>query len=219
MSWAQFYSLKAGTEAPSELINIVVPTRLAIQWKPAGPLLFDEGEVQEFFVGEMIHCCLCRVSMTGQVAFIGLRFLIARGKPTVITYASICEECPPYCTQDTNVLCTDLNGMDELRKCAREIFDQGHYDISNVGDKSFAREFHARRRAIVICMGAVMTRLCRGCKKTEGKLMLCSRCKYVRYCSTECSRATWPEHKKECDTACAPEVLFPDKDFMSLLMK
>lgn len=222
MSWAQFHSLKAGTEVPSELINIVVPTLFAIKWGAAVPLLpGDAAEVRAFFVDEMTRCCLCRVSVVkGQAAaFIGLRFLIAPGKPTVITYASICEECPPHFNREPTMLGTDPNGMGELRTCAREIFDQGHNDILNVGENSFAKEFHVQRRAIVIRMGAVSARECRGCKKTEGKLMLCSRCKYVRYCSMECSRATWPEHREECDVACAPEVLFPDKDFMSLLIK
>eukprot|EP01094_Clydonella_sp_ATCC50884_P011220 TRINITY_DN21015_c0_g1_i1.p1 TRINITY_DN21015_c0_g1~~TRINITY_DN21015_c0_g1_i1.p1 ORF type:complete len:416 (+),score=97.65 TRINITY_DN21015_c0_g1_i1:52-1248(+) len=32
-----------------------------------------------------------------------------------------------------------------------------------------------------------------------GKLLACSRCKSVRYCSAACQRKHWPEHKKLCE--------------------
>lgn len=38
---------------------------------------------------------------------------------------------------------------------------------------------------------------CRACGK-EGS-MACSRCKRVRYCSKECQRADWRDHKKACN--------------------
>jgi hypothetical protein len=39
---------------------------------------------------------------------------------------------------------------------------------------------------------------CRRCGTKETKLKLCSECKGVRYCSTECQLADWRRHKKEC---------------------
>jgi len=50
------------------------------------------------------------------------------------------------------------------------------------------------------------TAICRYCRKTEDvghnqslqTLKYCSRCKSARYCSPECQRTDWPEHKKEC---------------------
>ncbi|KAK8125801.1 uncharacterized protein PG998_001560 [Apiospora kogelbergensis] len=43
---------------------------------------------------------------------------------------------------------------------------------------------------------------CRGCGKTRkadgGKLMQCSRCKEVAYCSKECQKADWKKHRQEC---------------------
>ncbi|GAQ80620.1 hypothetical protein KFL_000580140 [Klebsormidium nitens] len=37
-----------------------------------------------------------------------------------------------------------------------------------------------------------------GAEKFPGELKRCSRCKEARYCSPECQRASWKEHKKNC---------------------
>jgi len=46
---------------------------------------------------------------------------------------------------------------------------------------------------------------CNSCGKTgddaDNKLMQCSVCATVKYCSTTCQRADWQEHKKNCTTA------------------
>ena len=36
--------------------------------------------------------------------------------------------------------------------------------------------------------------------KDRDSLLLCQRCKYVQYCSRECQKAHWPEHKLVCET-------------------
>lgn len=48
-------------------------------------------------------------------------------------------------------------------------------------------------------------RACGWCGKARGevaaaggKLRLCSRCKAACYCSPECQRSAYPEHKAEC---------------------
>lgn len=38
---------------------------------------------------------------------------------------------------------------------------------------------------------------CRTCA-ASGNLKACSRCKAAKYCSTECQKADWKEHKKNC---------------------
>jgi len=47
-----------------------------------------------------------------------------------------------------------------------------------------------------------MTEKCEECGKTEGKLRLCTRCRQVRYCSTECQRKAWVGgHKDQCGSS------------------
>ncbi len=36
--------------------------------------------------------------------------------------------------------------------------------------------------------------------KNRDNLMYCQRCKYVQYCSRDCQKAHWPEHKLVCET-------------------
>jgi hypothetical protein len=39
---------------------------------------------------------------------------------------------------------------------------------------------------------------CDECHKQDVKLLQCSRCKKVRYCSKDCQMANWKKHKKDC---------------------
>ncbi|KAH9921635.1 uncharacterized protein B0H18DRAFT_1020599 [Fomitopsis serialis] len=52
-------------------------------------------------------------------------------------------------------------------------------------------------------------KMCAKCGKTDGSLKICSKCHAVKYCSPECQRADWREHKKTCtpfDTATSVTV-------------
>ena len=48
-----------------------------------------------------------------------------------------------------------------------------------------------------------MDDLCGGCGKTGALTKRCSRCKQAYYCSTECQKASWPYHKRECEELAA----------------
>uniref|UniRef100_A0A4W4FT77 [histone H3]-lysine(4) N-trimethyltransferase n=1 Tax=Electrophorus electricus TaxID=8005 RepID=A0A4W4FT77_ELEEL len=39
---------------------------------------------------------------------------------------------------------------------------------------------------------------CQSCLSRGDGLLRCSQCKCTRYCSTQCQRQAWPEHKREC---------------------
>lgn len=41
---------------------------------------------------------------------------------------------------------------------------------------------------------------CRICQKTGETMKKCSQCKTARYCSTECQKADWKQHKPICET-------------------
>ena len=40
--------------------------------------------------------------------------------------------------------------------------------------------------------------LCAACEKTRTNLKRCSRCRAVNYCSVDCQRAHWAQHKLAC---------------------
>lgn len=42
--------------------------------------------------------------------------------------------------------------------------------------------------------------MCTYCKKRMDKMKRCSACKVIGYCSVECQRGDWPEHKTMCDS-------------------
>lgn len=46
--------------------------------------------------------------------------------------------------------------------------------------------------------GPALALACWACGKNSGKLMWCSRCKEVSYCSKECQKADWKKHRMEC---------------------
>lgn len=41
-------------------------------------------------------------------------------------------------------------------------------------------------------------KVCHLCKKSNVKLLKCSKCKTTRYCSSECQKQDWPQHKQTC---------------------
>ncbi|KAL4452293.1 hypothetical protein ABPG75_007955 [Micractinium tetrahymenae] len=43
--------------------------------------------------------------------------------------------------------------------------------------------------------------VCSGCKQKACGLRKCSRCRHVSYCSRECQKAHWAEHKQDCKPA------------------
>lgn len=48
---------------------------------------------------------------------------------------------------------------------------------------------------------------CDCCRRTDAALKNCSKCHIARYCSVECQRKAWPEHKKTCQPFSASNVL------------
>jgi hypothetical protein len=46
-----------------------------------------------------------------------------------------------------------------------------------------------------------MSSPCSVCSKPTASLKVCSRCRGKQYCSRECQRRDWPDHKKACNVA------------------
>ena len=46
--------------------------------------------------------------------------------------------------------------------------------------------------------GASPAKSCLHCAKSAGKLLRCSKCQLVHFCSRDCQAAAWPKHRKVC---------------------
>lgn len=44
----------------------------------------------------------------------------------------------------------------------------------------------------------IVLKYCYTCLKFEWNLLTCGSCKYITYCSVDCQRKNWPQHRKEC---------------------
>ncbi len=54
---------------------------------------------------------------------------------------------------------------------------------------------------------SVLSGHCLSCSKAPLKLMICSGCKLAQFCSRECQKTAWPQHRKTCSPAALEKAL------------
>ena len=54
-----------------------------------------------------------------------------------------------------------------------------------------------------------MVTTCAGCAKNEVNMMVCSKCKIVSYCSKDCQKLNWEQHKQQCCKVTPSSELVP----------
>jgi hypothetical protein len=85
----------------------------------------------------------------------------------------------------------DVKQLDFAKKVSSLSVNMMRIDLN--GEEGKGRRFETR----VLCNSW-------GCNKTEGngqsgELMLCQRCREVRYCGATCQMEDWPQHKLVCE--------------------
>jgi MYND finger protein len=61
-----------------------------------------------------------------------------------------------------------------------------------------SQECYTERIALLRGVDKTTTCKCQSCSKLVTNHQRCSRCHMTYYCSTECQKVDWPEHKKLC---------------------
>ena len=67
-------------------------------------------------------------------------------------------------------------------------------------------------------------KFCELCDKKDDNCKICSGCRRVRYCGTECQHAHWQEHRENCKVACEVIVTYANRgeqgqDIKNVFMK
>eukprot|EP00026_Physarum_polycephalum_P003297 Phypoly_transcript_03307.p1 GENE.Phypoly_transcript_03307~~Phypoly_transcript_03307.p1 ORF type:complete len:548 (-),score=82.99 Phypoly_transcript_03307:692-2335(-) len=65
------------------------------------------------------------------------------------------------------------------------------YDLAKINKR------HECRKILLGIVGEQVS-FCAKCDNQGTNMMVCSRCRCVKYCGKECQKADWKEHKKEC---------------------
>lgn len=84
----------------------------------------------------------------------------------------------------------------DLPKLAKE-FDKRMFSIPEMGPYLVVGQYGAAGQSIAP-RGDVVVEVCDSCRQSKGQLRKCSVCHSAQYCSVECQKADWKEHKLVC---------------------
>ena len=111
-------------------------------------------------------------------------------------FVSSCDTCKPYFTDIQCFMC--------LKQIIVPVWCNTLYDDASGGTrfstcslactklmaKKLRREFGQQGEKVEV--------LCNTCHVSKPSMQRCARCNTIYYCSKECQRQDWKEHKQEC---------------------
>ncbi len=80
----------------------------------------------------------------------------------------------------------------------------GYLMVCGVVDTEFIQQVLDTKKKFLLGVIAITCGNCNSKASQENPLLLCSRCKQVRYCNRECQKKHWFQHKQECKSPLAP---------------
>lgn len=85
------------------------------------------------------------------------------------------------------------NSFSKYMKFMYYSYPPGFGDASRYQKKNEVVDFAAVYRSL-----SRRCRTCSDCEPVNTKYLVCSRCRIARYCSTDCQRENWRDHKEYC---------------------
>jgi hypothetical protein len=85
----------------------------------------------------------------------------------------------------------------DIRQAAPSL-DIGNAIVNDLKSHPVSPDFKPDAAYIQKILDNVSKSGCRSCKKTKGQFKRCTQCKCARYCSAECQRADWKQHRSWC---------------------
>ncbi|XP_070173638.1 uncharacterized protein [Littorina saxatilis] len=110
------------------------------------------------------------------------------------------DTCGRTCT---NQLCRNTSNLQRCGRCFRVYYcskDCQRADWRNHKDlcQQVTAQAISNHEGLGNSSGKDMIELCKKCKTASASLKICGRCARASYCSKDCQREDWPQHKQHC---------------------
>lgn len=84
----------------------------------------------------------------------------------------------------------------DFPKLAKEL-EKKMFSIPEMGPYLVVDQYNAKGESVVNAPVAADDQ-CDACYQSKSTLKKCSVCRRAKYCSVECQKSAWPQHKLEC---------------------
>lgn len=133
-------------------------------------------------------CLTCNKRLTN---FIVIKSKHEDGKIKEKTY------CDYYCIGSgyRDLFCVLCGAECHLTKCDKIINMEGYTNILKLCSPKCSREIVTLIRKLD---ERTLEAACKNCEKYTKDLKICAKCRFTYYCSRECQKKDWKEHKEDC---------------------
>ena len=99
-----------------------------------------------------------------------------------------------YCSKE----CQTLDWPGHSKKCNRPTDDPSSSDLHKTSSMAASSKIQGHSDDSEREPTSLATSKCAHCSKTKSSLKRCGKCRSISYCSVECQRLHWPQHKHAC---------------------